>query len=62
MSNPLKAKSVPIQSSEITPEHVYLNRRQFMQVAGAAGATALLAAACGPAACSRANLLPRRTI
>jgi methionine sulfoxide reductase catalytic subunit len=40
-------RSVPIQSSEITPEHVYLNRRKFMQAAAAAGAGALLAA-CTP--------------
>ncbi|GIV78448.1 MAG: protein-methionine-sulfoxide reductase catalytic subunit MsrP [Litorilinea sp.] len=38
---------VPIRPSEITPEHVYLNRRKFMAGAGAlAGAVAL--AACGP--------------
>jgi methionine sulfoxide reductase catalytic subunit len=41
-------KSVPVRSSEITPEHVYLNRRKFMQAAGAFGASALLAA-CAPA-------------
>lgn len=36
-------------SSEITPKHVFLNRRQFMQVAGvAAGAAAL--SACAPSA------------
>jgi methionine sulfoxide reductase catalytic subunit len=35
---------VPVRSSEITPEHVYLNRRKFMQAAGIAGAGALLAA------------------
>lgn len=39
-------KSVPVRSSEITPEHVYLNRRKFMKMAGIAGAGALLAA-CG---------------
>jgi len=38
---------VKISPSEITPEHVFLNRRQFMQGAGiAAGALAL--AACAP--------------
>ena len=37
---------IKIPSSEITPEHVYLNRRQFMKVAAfSAGALAL--AACG---------------
>jgi methionine sulfoxide reductase catalytic subunit len=33
-----------IPASEITPEHVYLNRRQFMQAAGVAAAGTLLAA------------------
>jgi sulfoxide reductase catalytic subunit YedY len=42
-------KSVPVKSSEITPEHVYLNRRQFIQAMGIAGAGALLAA-CAPGA------------
>jgi sulfoxide reductase catalytic subunit YedY len=42
-----KYMSVPIQSSEITPEHVYLNRRKFMKMAGAVGAGTLLAA-CAP--------------
>ena len=40
-------RSAPIRSSEITPEHVYLNRRKFMQAASLVGAGALLAA-CGP--------------
>ncbi len=35
-----------IRSSEITPEHIYLNRRQFMK-AGALAAGALALAACG---------------
>ncbi|HWR64532.1 MAG TPA: protein-methionine-sulfoxide reductase catalytic subunit MsrP, partial [Bellilinea sp.] len=35
-----------IPSSEITPKSLYLNRRQFMKLAGSAGAAALLAA-CG---------------
>jgi sulfoxide reductase catalytic subunit YedY len=42
-----KYRSLPIRSSEITPEHIYLNRRQFMKAAGVAGAGALLAA-CTP--------------
>jgi sulfoxide reductase catalytic subunit YedY len=37
-----------IPSSEITPEHLYLNRRQFMAAAGAVAAGALLSA-CGAA-------------
>jgi sulfoxide reductase catalytic subunit YedY len=43
-----KFKSTPpIPSSEITPEHIYLNRRDFMKAAGLVGFGALLAA-CGP--------------
>jgi len=43
----MKPSSVPpIPSSEITPEKLYMNRRQFMMLSGAAGALALLAA-CG---------------
>jgi sulfoxide reductase catalytic subunit YedY len=38
-----------IRSSEITPEHLYLNRRQFLKL-GALGAGAALLAACGPTA------------
>ncbi len=40
---------IKIPSSEITPESVYLNRRQFMKL-GALTAGALALAACGPAA------------
>ena len=40
-------KSVPIRSSEITPEHVYLSRRDFMKAATVATGAALLAA-CAP--------------
>jgi sulfoxide reductase catalytic subunit YedY len=36
-----------IASSEITPEHVYLNRRQFMKGAGTLTLSALALAACG---------------
>ncbi|MCC6956214.1 MAG: twin-arginine translocation signal domain-containing protein, partial [Anaerolineales bacterium] len=39
-------RSTGIQSSEITPEHVFLNRRQFLKTLSIAGAGALLAA-CG---------------
>ena len=39
----------PIRSSEITPEHVYLNRRQVIRRLGA-GAGALALAGCGPGA------------
>ncbi len=40
--------STPILPSEITPEHLYLSRRKFMQVAAALGVSAALAA-CGVA-------------
>jgi sulfoxide reductase catalytic subunit YedY len=44
-------ESPQIASSEITPEHVYLNRRQFMRAAGLVGAgAAALLAGCAPAA------------
>ena len=47
MTNPFK--SIPVASSEITPKHVYLSRRDFIKAAGvAAGSMAL--AACGVAA------------
>jgi len=42
-------KSVPVKSSEITPEHVYLNRRQFLKAMGIIGAGAFLAS-CAPSA------------
>jgi sulfoxide reductase catalytic subunit YedY len=42
-----KFTSVPVRSSEITPEHIYLNRRQFMKLGAAAGMGAVLAA-CAP--------------
>lgn len=47
MDNPFK--SVPMTSSEITPKHVYLSRRDFIKTAGlVAGSLAL--AACAPEA------------
>ena len=46
MSIDRKLKSVPVHSSEITPEHVYLSRRTFLKSMGLLGAGALLAA-CG---------------
>jgi len=39
-----KSKSAPVDPSEITPEHLYLNRRQFLKSMGFVGASALLAA------------------
>ena len=38
---------VKIASSEITPEHVYLSRREFVKGAGALAAGALVLSACG---------------
>jgi sulfoxide reductase catalytic subunit YedY len=46
-----KINTVPVKSSEITPEPVYLSRRQFMKVAGAAIGTVAAGAflaACKP--------------
>ena len=39
---------IPIKSSEITPEHVFNNRRQFMKGVGAAAIGAVVLAACAP--------------
>jgi len=36
-----------IKSSEITPEHIYLNRREFLKSFGIVSASALVLAACG---------------
>jgi methionine sulfoxide reductase catalytic subunit len=64
-------ETVPIQPSEITPEHVYLSRRDFLKTMGVTSAFALLLAACGgkppqatdtpavtPAATSAATRIP----
>lgn len=37
-------QTAPVLSAEITPEHIYLNRRKFMQSAGIAATAAVLAA------------------
>jgi len=42
--------SVPILSSEITPQSAYLNRRQFLKSLGVVAAGSALLAACGPSA------------
>jgi len=47
MTKPSLYKSVAVRPSEITPEHVYLNRRQFLKALGLVSAGALLAA-CAP--------------
>jgi sulfoxide reductase catalytic subunit YedY len=39
---------IPIKSSEITPEELYLSRRRFLKGAGALVAGSLVLAACGP--------------
>ncbi|HSV85623.1 MAG TPA: protein-methionine-sulfoxide reductase catalytic subunit MsrP [Levilinea sp.] len=41
-------QSIPVSPSEITPEHLYLSRRRFMQLAATVGISAALAA-CSPA-------------
>jgi sulfoxide reductase catalytic subunit YedY len=46
-------KSVPVTSSEITPKHVYLSRRDFIKAAGVA-AGSLVLAACAPGAATLA--------
>jgi methionine sulfoxide reductase catalytic subunit len=48
-----KLKHLEIPSSEITPEHLYLTRRDFMKAAGIVSASAFLAA-CGVAPSSQA--------
>ena len=54
-------KSVPVRSSEITPKHVYLSRRDFMKAATVATGAALLAA-CAPSVADDAqNLTPAPT-
>src|SRR5512138_3963540 len=49
---------IKIQSSEITPEQVYLNRRQFMKGVGAAALGAAVLAACSPAISKPAGSAP----
>ncbi len=55
---------VPIKSSEITPEHIYLSRRKFLQAAGLLAANVALLAACGreptspPAATATPDVAP----
>ncbi|MFH1183534.1 MAG: hypothetical protein V1755_00650, partial [Chloroflexota bacterium] len=42
-------RSVPVLPSEITPQSLYRNRRDFLKATGILGGSALLAA-CAPAA------------
>lgn len=54
-------KSVPVRSSEITPKHIYLSRRDFMKAATVATGAALLTA-CAPSAADEVqNLKPAPT-
>ena len=48
MSTSKLFRTVPVRPSEITPESVYLNRRQFLKAMGIVSAGALIAAACSP--------------
>jgi sulfoxide reductase catalytic subunit YedY len=50
-------KTMKIKSSEITPKHLYLSRREFLKSAGLVAGGAALLAACGPQA-SAANSGP----
>ncbi len=49
---------IKIASSDITPEHIYLNRRQFMKGVGAAAVGALALAACAPASPTTGGTVP----
>lgn len=50
-------RSVPVLSSEITPESLYRNRRDFLRAAGLLGGSALLAA-CAPSAAGSPQVVP----
>lgn len=56
MTSPLK--SVPVRSSEITPKHVYLSRRDFIKATGLVAGSALLAACSPKAAGTSQNASP----
>ena len=47
-------KSVPVKASEITPEHIYYSRRDFLKTMGIVGSGVLLTA-CGVASTSSSN-------
>ncbi len=47
MTNPIGLPTVPASPSEITPEQLYINRRQFLKLAALTGAAALLSACVG---------------
>jgi len=50
-----------IKSSEITPEDVYLSRRDFLKSMGIVTASAAVLAACGPTPSAAASALPAST-
>jgi methionine sulfoxide reductase catalytic subunit len=52
-------RSVPVDHSDVTPEEVYINRRAFMKVVGAASLASLLAA-CAVKATSKNPATPGR--
>ena len=57
-------KSVPVKASEITPEHIYYSRRDFLKTMGIVGSGVLLTA-CGVASTSstsQSSPSPARTI
>lgn len=55
-----KWKSTPVRAAEITPEHLYLRRREFLKL-GALGLGAGLLAACGAGQANRSTPPPRGT-
>jgi sulfoxide reductase catalytic subunit YedY len=54
--NDYRHRSVPVEPSEITPEHVYHSRRKFLEVMGIVGAGSLLAACAAPGLGSTATV------
>jgi methionine sulfoxide reductase catalytic subunit len=52
-------RTMKIRTSEITPEHVYLTRRDFMKATGILGGTAAFLAACAGTGSSNLSLTPR---
>ena len=50
-----KYKSIPVDPSEITPEKIYLSRRDILKSMGIVTASAALLAACGPTATQPKN-------
>ena len=61
MSNDNLFRTIAVRPSEITPEHIYLNRRQFLKAMGIVSAGALIAAACSPSASQTETLATEPT-